>query len=454
VVSGTWLWEGRKTTVPRAHIEPPATAARLLGDYGSPLTRPGATRQARIDIAGTIERLRAANINTYAYLVSPGPSQNPALSLSTWNGLPAFAEAAGQANIAVYVYLVPPSGARRAAYKPYGWDYASWAAGVAKVAVDHPSIRGIVLDDLGANTRRRPNVDVVMTPAYLGAVMQGARRIAPWLSLSPVLYVDDVIGPKAVLGAYRSVIDSVWLAYTPPIDSDITEHHALEVSRRVATTVKCPDPLGCVSTRFSGGRESGVNIRTSAASTATARVLDLSVNLSSTDGQPASVVLSVDADGKALAQHPVTAPGWTTVQVELPANAPRSGALSLRVTRKDGASYPVDVLVTTPRLDDKPMEAFLPSDRHVLPLRSVVETQDLPLVAMTYAAPFSKNGPLVTAAQVGRSLDVVGQLMKEGVVDGSMVYLLNLSDRWVGGSDPASFAVVARTYRGWREGTG
>ena len=95
----------------------PASAGPLrptLGDYATPLVgAPDSSGVRHINTSATLAKLRAAHVNTYAYLIygSPlyGTASEAKITQAQWNDLPGFATAAALSGITVRVYLVPPS---------------------------------------------------------------------------------------------------------------------------------------------------------------------------------------------------------------------------------------------------------------------------------------------------------------------------------------------------------
>ncbi len=163
----------------------PATAAPVAGTLA---TYAGEVVGAdgRIDSAVTINRAKALNANTYAYLV---------WKANEWTDfVDEFMPAAQAAGIKVWVYLTPPS---EGSPPPYGSDYVSWAREIAKVRATYPNLTAWAIDDFNANVGK-------FTPAYLQQLRDAANAITPGLDLYATTYWSalknasfaDTYGPK------------------------------------------------------------------------------------------------------------------------------------------------------------------------------------------------------------------------------------------------------------------
>lgn len=149
-------------------------------------------RPDRIDVDTTIARLVALHCDSYLYEIPHGTD--------AWQKLPAFADAARRANIDVYVYLQPWTLAHRngrnVENEPFGTDYVRWCEEVNRVAADHPSIRGVVMDDFQVNTGE-PNADdgEHFTPAMVHKLRAALRAHGAKLQFVPVLYFYLPLAP-------------------------------------------------------------------------------------------------------------------------------------------------------------------------------------------------------------------------------------------------------------------
>jgi hypothetical protein len=436
----------------------------MLGDYATPLYATSGPRRGRVDIAGTIGALSAAHINTYAYLIFPGWSLNPGVTTRQWQDLPAFADAALNSGIDVFVYLVPPTEAARDAYAPFGWNYREWASNIGRVARDHPSIRGMMIDDFGTNTTPNIGTDFRFTPAYVAEMRALARSWAAWITLSPVLYFDEIVGPGAVLPAFRYAIDGVVFPYsgrhTPQKGATDTVDHTLALSqgRMVADTVKCSISESCTQLSFPA-RVAGT-ARPDSATLKFAvrpmpnekRVLTVSISDDRTPGAASDVSLQLFVNGTMVWHREGLAPGWQRLDLDVTPSTGRSdhSVVELRIIRSREPRGALSVFLDGTRWKGNVWEGptMLESAVRMSSAEmSASEVRSLPLIFMTYSAPLAKeDGVGASPEYVERVLKVVRQLRDEGAVDGSLMYGLNLSG-WANHPRAASsLAVVTDAY--------
>lgn len=167
-------------------------------------TAGGAVRDAKnaIDVDATLDALGRLGATEYLYDL-PADSE-------AWARLPAFADAAAKRKISVDVYLAPWSQARKGGKQrqdgPFGVDYVAWCGAIADLAKDHPAIRGVVMDDFGANVGPER-----FTPELVAAMHRrlgsGDRR----LIFRPVLYFDEPL--DALLDTYGRFFSGAILCY-------------------------------------------------------------------------------------------------------------------------------------------------------------------------------------------------------------------------------------------------
>lgn len=443
------------------------SGAPVLGDYATPLVgAPDANGVKHIDTAATIAKLSAAHINTYAYLIYGqsdwyGTASESLRSQAQWDDLPGFATAASAAGIDVFVYLVPPSESSQADYKPYGWDYAAWADAIATLAVSHPNIREIVVDDFGGNTG-------TFTPSYVGSMMSGARAIAPWLKFDAVLYYPNIVGTGAALPAYRSVIDGLVFPYRGTGTANTTDASAAtQQGQAVGAQAKCQGGQHCLqfdlpkSTATTAGNYVQVSQTVSVSSAAT-KSLSFFENDDFVAATSGYHYLQALIDGTVVWQGDVAASTdglWhhPVVDVSSALAGKTSATLTFRLWDKAGVSnFHVAALV-----DDVSGTGFTVSDggfenTSLSPWTTATNTTkfstsvvpSLSRYFMTYTTSFSGENPVTTTyvnSVVSQALD----LISNGSADGSLLYALNLTGQADGRSDPAVYDVVADLYGGY-----
>ncbi len=461
----------------------------MLADYAAPQRKAeGSDGIKHIDTDATLARLAAAHVNTYAYLIYGGAdwgSAGPeAISQAQWDDLPAFVDAAAARNIAVLAYLVPPSesfagsgavpvASRVPAYKPFGWNYAAWAHALATIAVAHPNLRGIVLDDFAGNTTEWGGEYVFrFTPAYVTSMMTDARALAPWLKLSVVLYYPQYAGNTAIATFYRRAVDGVILPYAAMSTGGMNTSDASKADfegRFVSSLVKCHSGSGCYQIAFPPatpstlGQYGAISQRVTVTPSASYR-LSFSVGDDFVGGTSGGFhVVQALIDGVVVAEKDVVNyAGWQTVDLDVTAalSGKQTAELTLRLYEKQGvgnfrvAAWLDDVAGTGFTLDDPGFEASGDGAWTASRLGDAFTTFRVPnldFIYMTYASRLAEEVPSDTsyrtsATYVGTVLDTALGLMRTGVVDGSMTYALNLSGIDNGGGDPAAFEEVAKRY--------
>ena len=436
----------------------------MLGDYNSPVyQRRNGKETARIDAAATIAALKAAHVNTYAYLIYPDRSTDPRVSQGQWDQLPAFADLAGQARIDVFVYLVPPTEVAEKVYAPYHWDYSGWAAAIGRMASRHRSIKGIMLDDFGGNTFARKSLGFHFTPVYVAKMVTASRRDAPWLSFVPILYYHDMIGTNAILSGYRTLIDGVVFPYFGLSDGHTVAGNTVDASLSLSQGVDIAGLLKCRS----GSACSQVTFPSRSNFSPVKDVATLEATMSPLPGQRRQVQFSlrddsglkgggaytvkVLVDGQPAGSSRPTGTQWASGSVDVTALTAdeKDVTVTLEIVRAHGVSnYSVlvdDVSVTGMQGSD------LFSIDHIRGSRGVVAStvHSLPFVYMTYAKPLSaEKGRGASAGYVAQVLSSIGKLKEQKLVDGSLIFNLHLPGS-SSVADPDSYAVVQQAYARW-----
>jgi hypothetical protein len=180
-----------------ASAQPPAQPlVRHLADYDSEIR----LHNGPVDTDAMVSRLKELGVNNYYWLIWHRATD--------WNDLQLFLPKAAKAGINVWVYLVPPSECppkfSDSYSEPFRLDYARWAEEIARLSLQHPNLKGWLVDDFYANRD-------LFTPAYMREIRDKYKAINPQLAFLPLLYLSEV-RPKFVED-YRDVIDGVVVAY-------------------------------------------------------------------------------------------------------------------------------------------------------------------------------------------------------------------------------------------------
>jgi hypothetical protein len=452
-----------------------SAGAAVLGDYATPLVGAAdANGVKHIDTTATVSKLSAAHINTYAYLIYDSPLYGTGTAAQTtqaqWNDLPGFASAAATAGIDVLVYLVPPTESTQAGYLPYGWNYKSWADAIASLAVTHPNIREIVMDDFAANTvEGGSTLGFAFTPAYVSQMMTSARATAPWLKFRVIMYYPSYVGTAAVMPAFRPVVDGVIFPYraTTPGGGFNTTDSSLATSQGkvVGAMIKCHGGNHCAQIEYpkntpsTGGYLGSLSqtITVTAGATKTLTFWQDDDYNSTTSGFH---YLQALIDGSVVWQSDVAASSdglWhqQTVDVTSALAGRTSATLTLRVWDAHGVSN----FHVTGWFDDVAGSGFTVSDGGFenasfapwtastnTPMFTVALVPTLDYDYMTYASKFSSESAPTGTTYVRSVLSQAIALIHAGVADGSIVYTLNLTGAADGRSDPADYGVVQSLY--------
>jgi hypothetical protein len=440
------------------------TGRFILGDYGSPLYRTDDPSPVPvIDAVATIRALQSANVNTYAYLIYPGPTADPRVSRAQLQQLPDFARRAEVAGIDVFVYLVPPTEAAEQAYQPFGWDYVAWFDHIGRLATQMPSVKGVILDDFGGNLQSRPSLGFHFTPRYVEKMTAAARRHAPALSFLPVLYHHDLVGRYAVLSDYRHLVQGVVFPYFGYSDGRRVRGNTRDATKayvqglEASDVLRCPSAGGCRQIVFPA--RPGDDRTTDSAVLTTAvvplanqrRVVSVPVHDDAGSSARASYRVQVVVDGTTVGTVNRGA-GWNQRVFDITAaTANTNGAVvQLRVTRPSGGSRdPLTVQLGEPTVRGMTTDAQLTRPaRTSAGVRSSPIT-DLPLIYMPYAIPLSaEQGHGASPAYFASVLQQMDALRREGRLDGSLVFKLPLADS-VLGPPTAHHEILARTYAQW-----
>jgi hypothetical protein len=450
-------------------------ARATLGDYATPLVGPAdAAGVKHIDTPATVARLQSAHVNTYAYLIYASPLYGNASGAKTtqaqWDDLPGFATAAALAGITVRVYLVPPSESTRTGYKPYGWDYQSWATAIARLALLHPNIKEMQMDDFGANTNENASpYAFAFTPAYVESMMAAARGIAPWLEFRAVLYYSDFVGAQALLPAYREVLDGVIFPYrlrTPGGGFNTTDaSQATKYGLAVSGMTKCHSGTKCAHLGYP--KRTGSNAGAYG---------QFEQTVYETIGAPKTLKFwyNTDSDGRTRGVHYLEAlidgkPVWQSDVGAYAVNTWRQGSIDVSKAMAGKSSARLTMRVRNARgFNDSHMSAFIDdvegsgflvpdggfelgsstpwkfSANYPQFQGSVVRSRSYDF--MTYATKFSGETNPTTPAYVASVLGQALKLMSAGFADGSLIYCLNLTGHNDGRSEAGTYDAASAAY--------
>lgn len=201
--------------------------ATMLADFAAPVWQdemPDGVKH--VDIEATLDALEEANANSYAYIISglphygDGQTGPDVITGAQWADFPAFAAAAAERGIDVYVYIMPPSigylsnkvprPEQVPGLRPFGWDYVKWAEELAKLAVTHPNIGGLFIDDFDSNTEiENSPYSFAFTPEYVREMSAAARVHDPDFKIYGVVYYQGL----QTAAAFRDALDGVVFPY-------------------------------------------------------------------------------------------------------------------------------------------------------------------------------------------------------------------------------------------------
>ncbi|MFK0248915.1 hypothetical protein ACIQUM_29820 [Amycolatopsis azurea] len=172
-----------------------APAPGIRASYATPVRK----ADGHVDAQATVDRLRAMNADTYAFLVNRS---------TDWGDLEqAFLPAAQASGLAVWVYLVPPTECPEQdcdKYLPYKGNYVAWGEAIARLSVRFPVLKAWAMDDFNANVG-------TFTTEYTAKMRNAARAIQPSLDFYPVVYANAV--SQSFVDRYAAVIDSLILPF-------------------------------------------------------------------------------------------------------------------------------------------------------------------------------------------------------------------------------------------------
>jgi hypothetical protein len=207
--------DGGSATAPKS-LAARARGATVQAHYAAPVR----VRDGGIDIEATLDEIIARGSNTYNYLIY---SRAGYRSERDWNALPAFLTAAERRAVQVHVTLTPPASTSNNASPcsadqllPFQGDYDRWMAGLGRLAGSHANLVAVVMDDYAYSATNKPDARCrVFAP---GALARWSRILQTTagrpLPVMPVLYLHDMVGPKAIYPSIRAEAPFVVWPYT------------------------------------------------------------------------------------------------------------------------------------------------------------------------------------------------------------------------------------------------
>lgn len=453
---------------PQPHPSDPPTKPQseaILGTYASAVYRQdNFNLYPQIDAGATVSQLRALNMNAYAYLISPVALTDPEVTRRQLTDLARFAQAAFQGSIDTYVYLLPPSEVASAVYQPYGWDYVAWAAKISSIARSHPSIRGVIIDDFGANLRGSSSKSFYFTPDYVSKMRIAAHTAAPWMQFIPVLYYHDLLSPSPVLSQFSRLFDAVIFAYTgeDPVRQSASSN-TTDSSKVISQGTRAADVLSCrptpECTRMVFPRQSsGKNIDSVSFEFPVRVLADRRRTLSlwlSDNRRPADepgYEVRVLVDKQVVARIHPTRGEWTPHTIDFTAvSSGRSSVdIEIEVVRRGIQNEAIDVRLGEIGWTGISSGIPEPAVDQAVPPVQVLDDRSVPMIFMTYAAPLGKErGRGASVEYVRQVLDSVDVLRQNKRIIGSMMYLLNIAGDSGSPGDARSADEVARRYERW-----
>ena len=164
-----------------------------LGDYDAEPR----TKEGRVDIPRLFERIEAAQMNMYDFLIWHAETD--------WEDFQVFLPQAQKRGLKVWITLVPPS--EPPPSKPFGLDYVRWADEIGKLSQKYDNLVALVIDDFWSGSNRS-----LFTPAYIGELSATLRRHNPRLAFLPTVYWGT-IGNQDFIRDYGHLIDGIVFPY-------------------------------------------------------------------------------------------------------------------------------------------------------------------------------------------------------------------------------------------------
>ncbi|MBO1755765.1 hypothetical protein [Allobranchiibius sp. CTAmp26] len=278
----------------------------------------------------TLAQTVAVHADTYYYLIwdrNPRTTSQPAtatqgVSQDRWDKLPSFAAQAAKKGIKVVVYLVPPSESVESTYRPFGWNYEKWFRSIGTVAVTHPAIVGIAMDDISSNFAEAGSPPGKFTLSTLMQMRDAARSTAPWMRFYALVYGQDVIGATRVLPSFRAAVDGIIYAFAGPGQIRHARQNTTDAQGLASTTARIRAVTGCAGLSQCWQADFKPAARTSVTKSVHASTSLLPARAS----RRLSIALADDRSGS----------DGTTYSVKLTLNG--KAITTSRQTRKDGAS--------------------------------------------------------------------------------------------------------------------
>lgn len=162
--------------------------------WGDPLRAAGNA----LDVNATIQDLRENGFNCYALVVENAPP-------NSYHDLQRLLPAAQSAGILVWAILIPPSEQELGGSLPYHADYVQWMRTLAHLALTHPALRGVNIDDYLSGISAK-----TFTRSYTCRLYQAKQAINPKLLFTPTIYELDADVANQLAGC----VDGAWLWWT------------------------------------------------------------------------------------------------------------------------------------------------------------------------------------------------------------------------------------------------
>ncbi len=210
-------------SVPTPHLNgsPP-----IYADYDRVLQESAARPDGyvHVDAPAVISKLIAGNIKTYAFLVWSSKADWDDFRLE-------FLPAAQAAGINVWLYLTPPTeNSPPATYTPFGEDYFSWLTESARLGLQYPVLKGVVIDDFNSNLG-------LFTPDYVRRITDAAHVYNPNFLFMVINYdlskgwssPTTLVSP-AFMNAYGPYCGAVILPYLNWASHDDYSNAALQIA--------------------------------------------------------------------------------------------------------------------------------------------------------------------------------------------------------------------------------
>ncbi len=193
-----------------------AVGATVQAHYAAPVR----DESGAIDSEATLDEIIARGSQIYSYLIY---SRAGYRSERAWASLPGFLQAAARRGVQVHITLTPPASTSNNDHPcsadqllPFKGSYDTWMAQIGRLARTHRNLTAVVMDDYAYSSTNRPETRCrTFAPGTLTRWSRILRASAGRsVRVMPVMYLHDMVGPKAIYPSIRHEAPAVVWPYT------------------------------------------------------------------------------------------------------------------------------------------------------------------------------------------------------------------------------------------------